>query len=113
MNDDSRLRRIDQSTLWHPFTQMAEYANESPPPPIIVGAEGNWLIAEDGKRYLDANCGYWCLALGCRPEKVEKAVQAQLAKFSHSTLLGLSHQPAIELAGRLTSLAGAPFEHVF
>ncbi len=109
----NRLRQIDQSALWHPFTQMAEYADEQPAPPIIVGAEGNWLIAADGKRYLDANCGYWCLALGCRPEKVEKAVQAQLEKFAHSTLLGLSHQPAIELSARLTSLAGAPFEHVF
>ncbi len=109
----AELRRIDASALWHPFTQMAEYAVESPAPPIIVGAEGNWLIAEDGRRYLDANCGYWCLALGCRPVAVEKAVHAQLERFSHSTLLGISHQPAIELAARLTALAGPPFSHVF
>jgi adenosylmethionine-8-amino-7-oxononanoate aminotransferase len=92
---------------------MAEYQNESPPPPIIVGAEGNWLIASDGKRYLDANCGYWCLALGCRPREVEEAIHAQLNRFSHSTLLGLSHVPAIELAERLTRLAGPPLNHVF
>jgi adenosylmethionine-8-amino-7-oxononanoate aminotransferase len=107
------LRRIDAQNLWHPFTQMSEYPGETPAPPIIVGAEGNWLIADDGKRYLDANCGYWCLALGCRPTAVENAVKAQLDRFAHSTLLGLSHQPAIELAERLTSLAGDPFKHVF
>lgn len=112
-SSDSRLRRIDKTALWHPFTQMAEYANETPPPPIVVGAEGNWLIANDGKRYLDANCGYWALALGCRPEKVEAAIHAQLNRFSHSTLLGLSHTPAIELAERLTKLAGPPLNHVF
>ena len=110
---NEKLRRIDATALWHPFTQMAEYVHETPAPPIVVGAEGNWLIAQDGKRYLDANCGYWCLALGCRPEAVEKAVHAQLGEFSHSTLLGLSHVPAIKLAEKLTALAGAPLNHVF
>lgn len=110
---EPELRALDSSALWHPFTQMTEYANESPAPPIIVGAEGNWLIDIHGRRYLDANCGYWCLALGCRPEAVENAIRAQLEKFSHSTLLGISHVPAIELAGRLVELAGPPFGHVF
>src|SRR5262245_41993319 len=110
---EKRLRALDRSALWHPFTQMREYAVEEPDPPIIVGAEGNWLIASDGKRYLDANSGYWCLALGCRPEAVERAVAEQLKRFSHSTLLGLSHQPAIELAARLTELAGPPLSHAF
>ncbi len=110
---ERELRALDRSALWHPFTQMSEYVAESPPPPIIAGAEGNYLIDIDGRRYLDANCGYWCLALGCRPESVEAAVRAQLDKFAHSTLLGLSHVPAIELAGRLVELAGPPFEHVF
>ena len=107
------LRAVDTSALWHPFTQMSEYARETPEPPIIVGAEGNWLVANDGRKYLDANCGYWCLALGCRPEKVERAVHEQLNRFSHSTLLGLSHEPAIWLAEQLTGLAGAPLNHVF
>jgi len=47
---------------------------------IVVGAEGNWLIAHDGSRYLDANCGYWCLALGCRPAQVEHAVRFRAAR---------------------------------
>ncbi|HEY3321515.1 MAG TPA: adenosylmethionine--8-amino-7-oxononanoate transaminase [Planctomycetota bacterium] len=110
---EKHLREIDCHALWHPFTQMSEYARETPPPPIIVGAEGNWLIDREGKRYLDANCGYWCLALGCRPTEVEAAVRAQLERFSHSTLLGISHEPAIRLAERLVKLAGPPFEHVF
>jgi adenosylmethionine---8-amino-7-oxononanoate aminotransferase len=107
------LRAADASALWHPFTQMEEYARESPAPPIVTGAEGNWLIASDGKRYLDSNCGYWCLALGCRPLAVEQAIKEQLARFGHSTLLGISHEPAIRLAARLTELAGDPFKHVF
>lgn len=108
-----RLRALDANALWHPFTQMQAYPNEDPPPPIVVGAEGNWLLAADGKRYLDANCGYWCLAFGCRPERVEKAIAAQLERFGHSTLLGISHAPAIDLAAKLTALAGPPLNHAF
>lgn len=108
-----RLRGLDEQSLWHPFTQMQAYPEDDPPPPVIVRAQGNWLIAADGQRYLDANSGYWCLSLGCRPERVESAVARQLERFAHSTLLGLSHVPAIELAARLVELAGAPLKHVF
>lgn len=111
--DEQDLRRIDTSALWHPFTQMQAYAAEEPAPPIMVGAEGNWLIDRDGKRYLDANCGYWCMALGCRPKEAEEALIAQVRRFSHSSLLGITHEPAIELAARLTELAGPPLNHVF
>jgi adenosylmethionine-8-amino-7-oxononanoate aminotransferase len=110
---EENLRRLDSTALWHPFTQMQSYADERPAPPIIVGAEGNWLIDREGHRYLDANCGYWCLALGCRPKDVEEALIAQVRRFSHSTLLGITHEPAIELAARLTDLAGPPLGHVF
>jgi adenosylmethionine-8-amino-7-oxononanoate aminotransferase len=110
---EKNLRRADATALWHPFTQMAGYPGEIPAPPIVVRAEGNWLVDVRGKRYLDANAGYWCLALGCRPKAVERAVHAQLRRFSHSTLLGLSHAPAIELAARLTALSGPPLNHCF
>ncbi|MBE7464935.1 MAG: adenosylmethionine--8-amino-7-oxononanoate transaminase [Planctomycetes bacterium] len=112
-DEQARLRRLDAGAVWHPFTQMQTYLDDDPAPPLIVGAEGNWLIAMDGSRYLDANCGYWCLALGARPHAVEAAVAAQLQRFSHSTLLGLGHQPAAELAGKLTALAGEPLNHAF
>lgn len=108
-----RLHAIDEGALWHPFTQMRGHREEDPPPPVIVGADGNWLIDAEGKRYLDANSGYWCLALGCRPKEVEAAIAAQLQRFGHSTLLGISHRPALELASKITELAGAPLNHAF
>jgi len=39
--ETERLRGIDREALWHPFTQMQGHLDEDPPPPIIVGAEGN------------------------------------------------------------------------
>ena len=38
--------------LWHPFTQMALWADDAPL--IIERAEGNWLIDTLGRRWLDA-----------------------------------------------------------
>lgn len=43
------LRDLDQSHLWHPFTQMRLWPGE--PPLIIARGEGNWLIDSQGRRY--------------------------------------------------------------
>ena len=44
------LAERDQDLIWHPYTQMQ---NAPAPIPIIRG-EGVFLIAEDGKKYIDA-----------------------------------------------------------
>ena len=40
-------------------------------------------------------------------EAVSRAVRAQLGKLAHSTMLGLTHPLAAELAGRLVQIAPA------
>ena len=42
---------------------------------------------------------------GHRHPRIDEAVKAQLDSVAHSTMLGLSHPPAIELARRLVELA--------
>ena len=44
---------------------------------------------------------------------IDRAVSAQLGRLAHSTLLGLSHPPSIELAEQLVGLAPPGLEHVF
>jgi lysine---8-amino-7-oxononanoate aminotransferase len=38
----SSLASDDKAYLWHPFTQMAEYADEEPL--IVAAGEGSYLI---------------------------------------------------------------------
>ncbi len=107
----ARLREMDQIHLWHPFTQMRLWPGE--PPLVIARAEGNWLIDSDGQRYFDGVSSLWVTVHGhCHPE-INAAIAAQLKALDHSTLLGLSHGPAIELAARLTAMTPAGLSRVF
>ena len=45
------IETIDQTYVWHPFTQMKQYTETKPL--IIERGEGAYLIDVDGNRYLD------------------------------------------------------------
>lgn len=98
----------DRRYVWHPFTQMAHFE-----PLVITEAEGAYLIAEDGRRYLDGVSSLWANVHGHRRPELDRAVSAQLGRLAHSTLLGLSHPPSIELAEQLVGLAPPGLAHVF
>jgi len=106
-----RLRRQDQDLLWHPFTQATEW--DSYDPLIVESAEGFFLTDTDGKRYLDGVSSLWCNVHGHGHPAILAALRAQLDRLQHSTMLGLAHVPAIELAQRLVDLTPAPLTRVF
>src|SRR3954466_13473577 len=97
--------------IWHPFTQQQGWAEEEPV--IIESAEGTTLTDSEGRHYIDGVSSLWCNVHGHRHPKIDAAVKDQLAKVAHSTMLGLSHRPAIELAKRLVELAPAGLSRVF
>jgi adenosylmethionine-8-amino-7-oxononanoate aminotransferase len=92
-----------RSHVWHPFTQMKGWADERAP--IIAEAEGPWLIDTEGRRYIDGISSLWCNVHGHRHPRLDDAVRNQLGKVAHTTLLGLSHPPAEDLASRLIAVA--------
>lgn len=106
-----RLTRIDRTMLWHPFTPMQEYARTKPL--IITRGKGSYLYDQHGRRYLDGVSSLWVLVHGHRKAQLDRAMIAQIRRFSHSTLLGLTHEPAIELAERLVAITPAGLTRVF
>ena len=105
------LAAADRSYLWHPFTQQRGWAREEPL--IVDRAEGTDLIDVDGNRYIDGVSSLWCNVHGHAHPRIDAAVGNQLGKVAHSTMLGLSHRPAIELARRLVELAPPGLTRVF
>jgi adenosylmethionine-8-amino-7-oxononanoate aminotransferase len=97
------LRAADREALWHPFTQQQGWSAEDAP--IIERGEGCTLYDTDGNAYLDGVSSLWCTVHGhCHPA-LDAAVRAQLDRVAHTTMLGLSHPPAIELAQKLLAVA--------
>jgi adenosylmethionine-8-amino-7-oxononanoate transaminase len=104
----------DKTTIWHPFTQMAEWAADDPSCPLIIAAgKGVYLYDADGKKYIDGVSSLWVTLHGHRKKKIDDAIKRQLGKISHSTFLGLTHEPAIRLAGELLALAPGNLRRVF
>jgi adenosylmethionine-8-amino-7-oxononanoate aminotransferase len=110
----SRLVDLDRRHVWHPFTHHGLWGSGPDDPIVVIArAEGNTLIDTEGRRYLDAISSLWCNTLGHRVPSIDEAIRAQLDKFAHSTLLGLSAEPAIELAARLAELTPGDLDRVF
>ena len=109
--DYHTLVRWDREHLWHPFTQMQGFVREEVL--IVDRGEGAYLYDLRGRRYLDGVSSLWCNVHGHRRPELDQALAAQATKVAHSTLLGLSHPPAILLARRLAELAPPGLTRVF
>jgi adenosylmethionine-8-amino-7-oxononanoate aminotransferase len=111
MASSTELARRDLQTVWHPCTQMKDH--EWLPMIPIVRGEGVWLHDADGRRYLDAISSWWVNLFGHANPRIGAAVSRQLGRLEHVMLAGFTHEPAIELAERLTALAPAGLTRCF
>jgi adenosylmethionine-8-amino-7-oxononanoate aminotransferase len=82
-------------------------------PVIIERGEGAYLVDIYGRRYLDGVSSLWITVHGHCQKEIDQAIIEQVRKISHSTLLGLSHPTAIELAKRLVEITPAGLKRVF
>lgn len=109
--DHDALVAADRAHLWHPFTQQRDWAGEEPV--IVERAEGTDLVDTRGRRYIDGVSSLWCNVHGHREPRIDAAIRDQLDRVAHSTMLGLSHPPAIDLARRLVEIAPPGLTRVF
>ena len=101
----------DLRTLWHPFTQHAVWPADEPV--VIERGEGVHLWDTDGNKYVDGVSSLWVTVHGHREPAIDAAVHAQLDRLAHSTFLGLTHEPGIELAELLLARSPAALTRVF
>lgn len=108
----AKLSAKDKRYLWHPFTQQQEWEKDKDIP-IITRGKGTYLYDAKGRRYLDGVSSLWCNVHGHQVPAIDRAIQRQLKKVAHSTLLGASNEPAILLAEKLVHLAPKGLTRVF
>jgi adenosylmethionine-8-amino-7-oxononanoate aminotransferase len=90
---------------------MADWEKDAPL--VIERGEGNYLIDTEGNRYFDGVSSLWVNLFGHRRKEIDDAVRAQLDRLAHSTFLGLTHPPAIELAEKLLAVSPPGLARVF
>ena len=102
IEDNRHLEEADKDYIWHPFTQMKEWLREKP----VIITEGRDCFLKDiyGNWYLDGVSSLWVNIHGHRKQEMDDAIKVQMDRISHSTMLGLSNVPAIQLAERLVRI---------
>jgi len=107
--DIRRLEELDKRYIWHPFTQMRDWLLEKP----VIITEGRDCFLKDiyGRWYLDGVSSIWVNVFGHKKKEIDRAIKRQLARIAHSTLLGLSNVPAVNLAEKLVKLVQGSLFH--
>ncbi len=116
-SEDPQARRAsivaaDKRFLWHPYTPMTRYLEEVDPL-VIDRAEGARLFDVDGRSYLDGNSSWYVATLGHGHPRLVAALASQAARLCHTSLAGVTHEPAARLAEELVAVAPAGLSRVF
>jgi L-2,4-diaminobutyrate transaminase len=106
------LGDIDRRHVFHPFSVLGEH-EASGPRRMIVSGEGSTLTDDQGRSYLDAMAGLWCVNVGYGNPEIAEALRAQALKlpYYHAFSSMATDAPAL-LAERLISLAPAGMSKV-
>ncbi len=90
--------------LWHPFTPMRDWCTTDHDPLVLVSGEGALLRDSEGREYIDGNSSIWTNLHGHNHPTINAAIRTQLDLVAHTSFLGFTHRPGIELASALAGL---------
>ncbi len=103
-------RELDLEHVWHHNVQHRDLASR--PPLEVVRGEGCCLYDAEGRHYLDAMAGLFCVAVGYGRREIVEAAARQMALLSYYPQVQ-SHGPGAQLAARLASLLPKGLGRVF
>jgi len=87
----------------------------SAPLPVypVASAAGVRITLQDGRELIDGMSSWWSCIHGYNVPELNAAATLQLGRMAHIMFGGLTHQPAVELAGRLLTLLPEGLEKIF
>lgn len=97
--------------LWMHFTRMSSYADHEVP--VMVRGQGPYVYDSRGKRYLDGLAGLFVVQVGHGRTELAEAAAKQASELAYFPLWSYAHQPAVELADRLATIAPGDINRVF
>src|SRR5699024_6276966 len=78
----------------------------------IINAEGVYLYTQEQK-LIDSVSSWWSVIHGYKHPELNQAIQAQLEKFAHVMLGGLSHETAQKLSDKLQDWLPGDLDYCF
>lgn len=106
------IEDIDKAFLFHPFTHVRDHAEHGPL--TMVTGHGSTLIDTQGRAYLDAMGGLWCVNIGYGNVEMAESLRVQAEKLAYyHTFASMGNEPVAQLAQRLVTMAPGPMSKVF
>jgi len=110
-NDSLSLKQKDYQHTLHPFTNIS--AREKDGATVIVQGDNVHVIDSEGRKFLDALGGLWCVNVGYGRQEMVDAIAQQVQQLPfYSMFDDLTTPPAANLSARLAELAPSNLNHV-
>ncbi|MEO8093625.1 MAG: aminotransferase [Pseudolysinimonas sp.] len=108
-----KIEDKDRNFLFHPMTNLAAHEQTGPHMTIVEG-HGATVTDGNGRDYLDAMAGLWCVNVGYSHPDMAEAIHAQALKlpYFHAFSSMGTDLPA-QLSERLIGMAPVPMSKVF
>lgn len=98
------LAAMDARHVLHPWADLKTVGTGKPL--VISEASGVRVVSDEGRVFLDAIGGMWCITVGYRHPDLIGAMRDQAEKMVYFTPFGdVSSEPAAQLAGLLAELS--------
>ena len=105
------LQNIDLNHHFHPFTSTSDIKDGAR---IIKEGKGIYLWDSEGKKYLDAMAGLWCVNIGYGRDELANAAHRQMKELPYyNTFFQTSHPPVVELSKLLTEILPGNMQKIF
>ena len=110
--EPNSLEARDAHSVIHGLTNLKRHLDRGPV--VIERGHGVWVTDTNGKEYIEAMSGLWCISLGYGQQRLVDAATRQMEKLAYYPLINhKSHAPVIELAEKLLAIAPVPMSRVW
>lgn len=118
MNDTAALESLqqrDRASLVHPFTALKAFSSgELGGPRIVTGGEGIRIRDQEGREFIDAFAGLYCVNVGYGRREIADAIHREALNLAYyHAYAGHSNRPAIELSERVLAMSPPSMRRIY
>ncbi|MGX7002486.1 aminotransferase [Caballeronia sp. KNU42] len=114
MNDLNALFDMDRNHFMHPSTHAHDHASGVLSGRIITGAHGIRIQDHEGREFIDAFAGLYCVNVGYGRQEIAEAIYEQAKRLAYyHTYVGHSTDTIIELSERVVKWSPPGMKKVY
>ena len=114
MLNNDHLDQWDRENFFHPSTHLAEFTRGDMPNRIVTGGSGVYIEDRDGRRFLDAFAGLYCVNVGYGRSEISEAIAAQAKDLAYyHSYVGHGTEASITLAKMILDRAPKNMSKVY